>query len=117
MPVKVSENIRPDDSSLTVALAQQAGALVFAVVLTTGAEVAGAAGWEVAQMDTEDWVGALVSGVLYYGLAFWLYLTGLRRVPASYAGAFLPLIPVFGVAADYLIGERLHPRQWFAPRW
>jgi drug/metabolite transporter (DMT)-like permease len=49
---------------------------------------------------------------LYYGLAFWLYLTGLRHVPASYAGAFLPLIPVFGVTAGYLVGERLEPRQW-----
>jgi drug/metabolite transporter (DMT)-like permease len=49
---------------------------------------------------------------LYYGLAFWLYLAGLRHVQASYAGAFLPLIPVFGIAAGYLIGERLEPRQW-----
>jgi probable blue pigment (indigoidine) exporter len=24
----------------------------------------------------------------------------------------LPLIPVFGVAAGYLVGERLEPRQW-----
>jgi drug/metabolite transporter (DMT)-like permease len=28
------------------------------------------------------------------------------------AGAFLPLIPVFGLAAGYLVGERLEPRQW-----
>ena len=51
-------------------------------------------------------------GVLYYGLGFWFFLTGLRLVPASYAGAFLPLIPVFGLAAGYLVGERLEPRQW-----
>ena len=28
------------------------------------------------------------------------------------AGSFLPLIPVFGLAAGYLVGERLEPRQW-----
>ena len=41
------------------------------------------------------------------------YLSGLRHVPASYAGAFLPLIPVFGVTAAFLLGERLEPWQWF----
>lgn len=102
-----------DDASLTVALAQQVVALIFAVMLATGAEAAGAAGWAVGRLDAGDWLGAVVSGVLYYGLAFWLYLTGLRHVPASSAGAFLPLIPVFGVAGGYLVGERLEPRQWF----
>ncbi len=101
-----------NDSSLVVALAQQVAALMFAVLLATGAEVVGASGWEVGDVGGEQLVGALVSGVLYYGLAFWLYLTGLRQVPASYAGAFLPLIPVFGVAAGYLVGERLESRQW-----
>jgi drug/metabolite transporter (DMT)-like permease len=102
-----------DDSSLTVALAQQAAALVFAVLLATVAEAVGVTGWAIGQIGPEDLLGAAVSGVLYYGLAFWLYLTGLRHVPASYAGAFLPLIPVFGVAAGYLVGERLESRQWF----
>jgi drug/metabolite transporter (DMT)-like permease len=101
-----------DDSSLTVALAQQAFALVFAVLLATIAGLAGSTGWELGDLDAGVWLGAMASGVLYYGLAFWLYLTALRLVPASYAGAFLPLIPVFGVAAGYLVGERLEPRQW-----
>ena len=102
-----------DDSSLTVAFSQQAVALVFAVLLATGAEAASATDWAIGQMNAEAWVGAMVSGILYYGLAFWLYLTALRHVPASYAGAFLPLIPVFGVAAGFVVGERLEPRQWF----
>ena len=101
-----------DDSSLTVALAQQAAALAFALTLASVAEVMGASGWSIDDLDADAWVGAIVSGVLYYGLAFWLYLTALRLVPASYAGAFLPLIPVFGVAAGYLVGERLESRQW-----
>jgi probable blue pigment (indigoidine) exporter len=101
-----------DDSSLIVVLAQQVAALGFAVVLATAVELTGGAGWEVDGLDTEALVGAVASGILYYGLAFWFYLAGLRRTPASVAGAFLPLIPVFGVAAGYLAGERLAGRQW-----
>jgi probable blue pigment (indigoidine) exporter len=101
-----------DDSTLTVVLAQQAAALLFAVVLTTVVAVAGGPGWDLAGHGAEDWLAAGGSGVLYYGLGFWFFVTGLRRVPASYAGGFLPLIPVFGLAAGYLVGERLEPRQW-----
>lgn len=100
-----------DDSSLTVVLVQQAAALVFALLLATVVDVGGGTGWDLAGLGATAWLGAGVSGVLYYGLGFWFYLTGLRQVPASYAGAFLPLIPVFGVAAGYLVGERLEPRQ------
>jgi probable blue pigment (indigoidine) exporter len=98
-----------DDSSLGVVLAQQAAALVFAIIL---AAVAGGAGWSLGGLGATTWLGAGASGVLYYGLGFWFFVTGLRRVPASYAGAFLTLIPVFGVAAGYLVGERLAARQW-----
>lgn len=101
-----------DDSSLIVVLAQQAVALVFAVLLATAITALGGTGWDLNGLDAGAWLPAAASGVLYYGAAFWLYLTGLRNVPASYAGAFLPLIPVFGVAAGYLAGERLEPRQW-----
>ncbi|GAA2142462.1 DMT family transporter [Nocardioides koreensis] len=101
-----------DDSSLGVVLAQQAAALVFAIVLVTLVGVAGGTGWNLDGLGAATWAGAAVSGVLYYGLGFWFYVTGLRLVPASYAGAFLPLIPVFGVAAGYLVGERLAAQQW-----
>ena len=102
-----------DDSSLNVVVAQQAVALVFAALLATVVTAVGGTGWDLAGLDGGVWLGAAASGILYYGLAFWLYLTGLRHVTASYAGAFLPLIPVFGVTAGYLVGERLEPRQWF----
>lgn len=101
-----------DDSSLTVVLAQQAAALAFAVVLASVVSLGGRPGWDLGGLNAGVWLGAAASGVLYYGLGFWFYLAGLRHVPASYAGAFLPLIPVFGVSAGYLIGERLEPRQW-----
>jgi probable blue pigment (indigoidine) exporter len=86
--------------------------LGFAVVLATIVGLAGGAGWELGGLGAAVWLGAAASGILYYGLGFWFFVTGLRQVPASYAGAFLPLIPVFGVAAAYLTGERLDPRQW-----
>jgi drug/metabolite transporter (DMT)-like permease len=101
-----------DDSSLTVVLSQQAAAFGFAVILTTVVGVLGGAGWDLSSLGVGVLLGAAASGVLYYGLGFWFFVTGLRQVPASYAGAFLPLIPVFGLAAGYLVGERLAPRQW-----
>jgi probable blue pigment (indigoidine) exporter len=101
-----------DDSALSVVLAQQVTALLFAALLATLVSVAGGPGWDLAGHSGTDWLAAAGSGVLYYGLGFWFFVTGLRQVPASYAGAFLPLIPVFGLAAGYLVGERLEPRQW-----
>jgi probable blue pigment (indigoidine) exporter len=101
-----------DDASVSVALLQQVAALGFAVVLSVSAEVtvgdlAGA--WS---LTPGEWLAAGASGVLYYGVAFWCYLAGLRRVPASVAGAFIPLVPVFGIAAGHLAGERLTAGQW-----
>jgi probable blue pigment (indigoidine) exporter len=101
-----------DDSSLNVVLAQQAAALVFALLLATVVALAGGTGWDLGGLGVGSLLEAAASGVLYYGLGFLMFLTGLRLVAASYAGAFLPLIPVFGVAAGYLVGERLDPRQW-----
>jgi drug/metabolite transporter (DMT)-like permease len=101
-----------DDSSLNVVLAQQAAALLFALLLATFVGLAGGTGWDLGGLGVGTLFGAAASGVLYYGLGFLMFLTGLRLVTASYAGAFLPLIPVFGVAAGYLVGERLDPRQW-----
>ena len=59
------------------------------------------------------WASAIVSGLLYYATAYWLYLSALRELPASVASASFYLIPVFGVAASViLLGERLEPIQW-----
>jgi drug/metabolite transporter (DMT)-like permease len=100
------------DSTSQVLVAQQAYALAFAGVL------AGAA-WLVSgsvlpnSVTAAGWASAIGSGVLYYGVAYWLYLSGLRHVPASLAAVSFYLIPVFGVAAGFLIlGERLGPGQW-----
>lgn len=55
---------------------------------------------------------ALVSGIVQYALAFWLYLIGLKRLPASTAALFLTLTPVFGIGgAALFLGESVTPIQ------
>jgi drug/metabolite transporter (DMT)-like permease len=62
--------------------------------------------------------GCLV--VLYLGIvisvcAYGLYNFGISRIPASRAGAFVNLIPVFAIVLGFLIlGERLTFQQWIA---
>jgi drug/metabolite transporter (DMT)-like permease len=56
---------------------------------------------------------AVDSGVVQYALAIWLYLLGMKTLPAGIASLFLALIPVFGVAgAMVFLGETLAPLQW-----
>jgi drug/metabolite transporter (DMT)-like permease len=100
-----------DDSSLAVVLVQQLAALTFALIIAGAAWAIGTADLGL-PADTATWALAAVSGMVYYGLAFWFFIGGLRGVPASIAGSFLPLIPVFGLAAGYLVGDRLTDRQW-----
>jgi probable blue pigment (indigoidine) exporter len=79
--------------------------LTLTAVINQSAPLPGASG--------AAWISAAVSGVLYYAVAFWFYLTGLRRLPAAVAGVFINLIPVFGIAAGHLLlAERLTDRQW-----
>lgn len=100
-----------DDSSVGVVLVQQVAALGFAVVVAGSAAGLGVADLRLPE-DLATWALAAASGIVYYGLAFWLFVGGLRRMSASVAGSFLPLIPVFGLAAGYLLGDRLIDRQW-----
>lgn len=101
-----------DDASVSVALLQQAAALGFALVVLAVVHAAGGGSVDVSSLSALGWFAAAASGVLYYGLAFWFYLTGLRHVSASVAGSFITLVPVFGVAGGYVVGERLTSLQW-----
>jgi drug/metabolite transporter (DMT)-like permease len=66
-----------------------------------------------AQVPTAAWLLAVVSGVVYYGLAFWFFLAGLQCVRASEAGLMINLVPLFALAGAYvLLGETLRPVQW-----
>jgi drug/metabolite transporter (DMT)-like permease len=64
-------------------------------------------------LPKSDLIWGAVSGVMYYALAFWLYLRALHHVPASVAGAFLNLVPVFAVGTAFVVlEERLSDAQW-----
>jgi probable blue pigment (indigoidine) exporter len=99
------------DSTFGVVLAQQAHAFVFAVGLLIVAAVAGVDPVP-ARLTSAGVVSSVVSGLLYYALAYSFYLWGLRAVPASMAAVSFYLIPVFGVAAATAFGDRLGAIQW-----
>ena len=99
------------DSTAQVVLAQQAHAFVFAVVVALLAGLVGAVRWS--GVSPTGLVAAVISGLLYYAAAYWFYLSGLRRVPASLAATSFYLIPVFGLAGGLVfLGERLEGAQW-----
>ena len=100
-----------DDGSLEVVLVQQIAALCFGVTLAGTVAAIGITGLGL-PANLTTWALAAASGMVYYGLAFWFFVGGLRGVPASVAGSFFPLVPVFGIAAGYLAGDRLTDRQW-----
>lgn len=101
-----------DAAPLAVVALQQSAALALALLLWP-IELAGAATASLGAVPAAAWLWAIVSGVLYYALAFWCYLIGLRSVAAGAAGQFLNLIPIFAIAGAYLfLGERLSAPQW-----
>ena len=99
-------------STSQVVLTQEAYALALAGALVVGTWLVGGAPLS-GPVSPSGWASAVASGVLYYGLAYWCYLSGLRGVPASTAAASFYLVPVFGVAGGFVwLGERLEPSQW-----
>jgi probable blue pigment (indigoidine) exporter len=104
--------IATSDSTAPVVIAQQAHALAVALIAVVGLWIAGGA-VRPDHVSPIGWASAIGSGVLYYAVAYWLYLFALRTVPASLAAASFYLVPVFGVAAGFLLlDERLDPGQW-----
>lgn len=99
------------DSTFGVVLAQQLYALAFAVVVVAALALTGRPMFP-AQVSPGALLSAAASGLLYYALAYSFYLSALRNVRASVAAASFYLIPVFGVAGGWLVGERLEPLQW-----
>jgi probable blue pigment (indigoidine) exporter len=99
------------DSTFGVVLAQQAHALVLSLALLVLVEVSGNAVLPV-RLTAGGVASAVVSGLLYYALAYSFYLSALRVTRASVAAASFYLIPVFGLAGGWLIGERLEVQQW-----
>jgi probable blue pigment (indigoidine) exporter len=104
--------IGTSDATAPIVAGQQTHALGVALLVVAALLVTGSDVWPGAT-SALGWASAIGSGVLYYGVAYWLYLSALRDVPAPIAAASFYLVPVFGVAASFLLlGERLEQGQW-----
>ncbi|USJ28634.1 DMT family transporter [Ensifer adhaerens] len=100
------------DPLFTIAL-QQSVALVWVVAIWP-LELRSAGLPNIASVSPKDFGTLIISGLLYYALAYWLYLRALWAMPASVAGSFLNLIPVFGVFGSFVfLDESLTLLQWF----
>jgi drug/metabolite transporter (DMT)-like permease len=101
-----------DLDPLLIVVLQQTLALVWALAIWP-LEWAPGADLGLTTISPAMWGWAALSGVLYYALAFWCYIIGLKQLPASMVSLFLNLIPIFGVGGAYLfLGERLTAVQW-----
>jgi drug/metabolite transporter (DMT)-like permease len=106
-----TRNLLGDHSALGVVTVQQLAAFGFGLAVVFVQLLAGGIGG-LGGASTTAWMSAVLSGVLYYGLAFWAYLAGLGRSNASTAAIYFNLIPLFGIAGSYLfLRERLEARQ------
>jgi len=109
----LAQRLEAGFSPLLTVTVQQSLALVGAVLLWP-ADLSWITLAALKQIPLEAWALAALSGVIYYGLAFWFYLGGLQRVSAGEAGFFINLVPIFALGGAYvLLGERLTPAQWF----
>jgi drug/metabolite transporter (DMT)-like permease len=98
LAARLGQNVSP----LLAVTLQESLALVWALLLWP-MELCQIGLDSLARVPSEAWGLAVLSGLVYYGLAFWFYLSGLRRVPASAAGLFINLVPLF------CSGRRLWP--------
>ncbi len=101
----LSSRYLADSAPLGVVIVQQSAAFGFAALLAIAALAAGHGG-TLDDVSTTAWVSALVAGALYYGVAFWFYLHGLRSCRPGIAGLFINLVPIFGVAERGAVPRR-----------
>ena len=93
---------------LPLSALQQSVGLVWTLGVLAAALLSGLAVLGLHGLSASVLLLAAASGVIQYALAFWLYLFALKSLPASAAGFYLTLIPVFSVAAaSAFLGETL----------
>lgn len=110
--VILSRRLVTNMNPLLLVTLQQTVALVW-VLLVWPIELFNSGIAPLALLTPGVWLWAVISGIVYYALAFWFYITGLKATPASLAGLFFNLIPIVSVGGAYLfLGERLAPVQW-----
>jgi drug/metabolite transporter (DMT)-like permease len=111
--VIVSRRLVGRMAALPLAALQQTVGLLWSVLALLAAAAFGWAPLGLSDLAPRGIALAALTGVIQYAIAFWLWLAGLRHLPASRATLFLSLIPVFGVAGGAVaLGERLGPSQW-----
>ncbi|MFA0970135.1 DMT family transporter [Pseudomonas amygdali] len=99
---KVSGSINP----LVMVAYQQVAAMVLALGALLLSGIFGEI--KLPHTDAMQWILAIVSGVIQYAVAFALYFYATRFISASSAGAFLCMVPVFGVAGGCVfLGENI----------
>ncbi len=108
----LSSRYLADSTPLGVVIVQQTAALGFAAILAIVAFASGRGG-SLHNVSATAWLSALAAGALYYGIAFWFYVHGLRTCSPGIAGLFINLVPIFGITtAALLLDERFSTRQW-----
>ena len=110
--VTLSRRLVTAMNPLLLVTLQQTVALIWALLIWP-VELVNSGIAPLAALAPGVWLWAGISGVIYYALAFWFYIMGLKDTPASVAGLFFNLIPIFAVGGAYLfLGERLTLVQW-----
>jgi drug/metabolite transporter (DMT)-like permease len=111
--VIVSRRLVGGMAALPLVALQQTVGLLWSVLALLAAAALGWTTLDLQALTPGAIALAALTGVLQYAVAFWLWLIGLRHLPASRATLFLALIPVVGVAGGAVaLGERLGPSQW-----
>jgi drug/metabolite transporter (DMT)-like permease len=108
--VVLSSHFSAATEPLSALIGQQGAAALFAAAMYL---ILGEHHLPTLNITRADWMLAVISGIVQYGCAFWLYLWALKGLSASVAGLFLNLIPVFGLLiAMPVFGNTLGPLQW-----
>ncbi|EWY37846.1 hypothetical protein N825_15710 [Skermanella stibiiresistens SB22] len=110
--VVLSSRLVVDTDPLVLLAVQQSFGFVFALLIWP-LEIS-ADTWDIlGNLPAPLWSLAMLSGLVQYAFAFWLYLIALKTLPASFAGQFLNLTPLFGVGGAFaFLGEQLARSQW-----
>lgn len=100
--VVLSRNSVATVHPLPLAAAQQTVGLGLALLVLPFALLLGE-GAQFGNISVGAVLFAALTGIIQYSLAFGLYLTALRFIPATQAALYLTLIPVFGVSGGVLL--------------
>lgn len=99
------------DAIVTVAIQQMAG-LTFAVLLLMASTRFGTP-LDLVEIPLHLVAAAALAGLMYYAVAYGLFIAALKHVPAGVAGGYFNMIPVFGIGLAYVfLNETLDMMQW-----